>query len=692
MFCQETIINIITNHKNPSFYFLVKKLNVGINQNKQFSSFLNELKKKGLIAFSKKNNCFYVPKLVGSFITEISIKNTDYGFVSFVFENDEKKAIVFNENLNNSLNGDKVSVNVYYDLDYDKQFFAVVISIQERKNKFIFGTINENFNFIPINFNKEYFFFDTSLVNKNTYVKFQIKSVIRNKIYLEFKKEISKVNEPYSDINLLIESVGIISSFNQQVINESELIPKEVLIKSDEYRKDLTNELVVTIDGEKTKDFDDAISIYKNKNDNYILGVHIADVAYYVKENSEIDKEALRRSTSIYLIDKVIPMLPEILSNGICSLNPDVYRYTLTLQLEINKDGKVIKKQLFPSCIKSKYRLTYNQVENYQNDPLFKNDKNLFKLIDLSFELSQILSKIKHDQGYIDFEIEESVIDLDKNGKTINLSTKKRLSSEVLIENFMILANEQVSKMVTKQNIPNIYRIHEVPSDGKFDNLRKIIKSFDDLGDVKIKNSPNPKVFLQTIKEIKKHRFDNFIKIILLRTMQKAKYSSNNIGHFGLASKCYSHFTSPIRRYADLQLHRIIWEIIIKKNMNYLKNLKEKIDHVSAISTKKEEEALFLERKVNDVKKSEFYELKLNQVLVGKIVSIQKFGIFVEFDDKVDAFVHISNLSKSKCLINEWETQISCTDENKHYKIGEEIKVKIISIDKLEGKIDAKLA
>lgn len=159
MFCQETIIDIIANHKNPSFYFLVKKLNVGINQNKQFSSFLNELKKKGLIAFSKKNNCFYIPKLVGSFITEISIKNTDYGFVSFVFENSEKKAIVFNENLNNALNGDKVSVNVYYDLDYDKQFFAIVISIQERKNKFIFGTINENFNFIPINFNKEYFFF-----------------------------------------------------------------------------------------------------------------------------------------------------------------------------------------------------------------------------------------------------------------------------------------------------------------------------------------------------------------------------------------------------------------------------------------------------------------------------------------------------------------------------------------------------
>ncbi len=321
---------------------------------------------------------------------------------------------------------------------------------------------------------------------------------------------------------------------------------------------DLTSKLIVTIDGEKTKDFDDAIFVEKNDED-YILYVSIADVAYYVQEDSQIDIEARNRGCSIYLIDKVIPMLPEKLSNGICSLNPNENRYAITLEAKIDKQGRIINKKIYPSIIKSKYRLTYNQVDNKENDEAIKKDLELSKMLITAYELSDIIGNNKRQEGYIDFEIEESIIELDKiTGEAIAIKKRERLSSEILIENFMIFANEVVSKMIADLKIPSIYRVHESPSLEKVQNLNSFISSIFPKDHYQLQSSNNPKDFQKFVNQIKEKRFDNLVKMFLLKTMQKAKYSSNNIGHFGLASQYYSHFTSPIRRYPDLLLHRII--------------------------------------------------------------------------------------------------------------------------------------
>ena len=688
MFSKPKVIDIIKKNPNISFYSLVKKINIFPNQNKAFSQFLNQMKKTGEIAFLKKANGFYIPTLIGSFQVQLKLRN-DYGFVNFDLDNETKRAIIFGEHLNNAINNDLVLVKVFQEIDSD-YYFAIVEQIIERPNAFIFGQIDQNKNFIPIDFpNKNYVFkFETNQLEPNSYVEFKIKTVIKNLIYLELVKTISKIDQPYADLSLLVASMKLDNQFNDDVLKEANLIPDQIETVIDPIRVDLRDQLIVTIDGEKTKDFDDAINVKKTDQNTFILGVHIADVAHYVKEGSAIDQQALSRATSIYLLDQVIPMLPEKLSNGICSLNPHVDRYTLSLEAEIDQNGQILRSKVFPSVINSKHRLTYKQVENYQHDPLIQKDVQLVKMLDEAYQLSKILSKVKAQQGYIDFEIEEPIIKLDQDGKTTGIEIKQRLSSEVLIENFMVLANEQVSQIVSNLKYPCIYRIHEAPSEEKFAILEDILKTIN-LNAIKIHHSDDPKLFANSVAQIKANRFDNFIKISLLKTMQKAKYARQNIGHFGLASKFYSHFTSPIRRYPDLALHRIIWELIIKNNKSYLENLEAKLDQVASISSQKEEEALIAERRVNDVKKAEFYQTKVNQILEGIIVSIQKFGIFVEFDDKVDALVHVSNLDDQECNINEQMTRMICA--KKTYQLGQKVKVKILSTTKLEGKVDAKI-
>lgn len=689
LFEEEKIVNLIKNNNSASFYFLVKKMNISPNKNKEFSLFLKKLKSEGKIAFSKKNDSFYIPKLIKSLNTEIKIKQNNFGFVFFEYEGRENKAIIFKENLNNSINDDVVTVNIYQEFDDSNLFFGIVEKIIERKQKYIFGIINNLKQFEPIGFSNKYeFYFNENEVESNTYVKFKIQSINKNEIHLELVKKISNINSPYSDLEFIIESLHIDKNFNEGVIKETLNIPDNVKWNNEDNRIDLRNELIVTIDGENTKDFDDAINVKKTFNNTFIASIHIADVSFYVKEGSEIDNQALQRGTSIYLLNKVIPMLPEKLSNGICSLNPNVDRFTLSVEIEIDSFGNVLNKKIFPAIINSKYRLTYNQINNYKNEEIFKKNDELYNMIQNAYELSDVLSKMKYNQGYIDFEIEESIVEVNDKGEAISIKNKQRLSSEVLIENLMVLANEVVSKIVADLKYPSIYRIHEAPNEEKFTYLEEVIKILN-LKNISVKHSEDPKEFSKLVEQIKKQRFDDFMKITLLRTMQKAKYSIDNIGHFGLAAKYYSHFTSPIRRYPDLILHRLIWELIIKKNINYLDKLEEKIIHAATISSQKEEEALIAERKINDVKKAEYYNKNINKIFEGTIVSIQKFGVFVELEDGANALIHSSRLSNEICEVNENNTCMTCGD--KKFKLGEKIKIMIIGINKLEGKIDAQL-
>ena len=693
MVAEQTIINVIKNNPQISFYLLVRKLNIRPHQNKALGQILNQLKQKGSIAFSRRTNGFYIPRLITTIETELKIRET-YGFVFFDGEDDaepSKRAIVFSENFNSALPDDLVNVSIYAEIDQPEQYFGIVNNIVKRQHEFIYGQINAQGEFEPLDFpTKKYLFkYDLEKIPTQTYVQFKIQAVDKMVIFLELVRQIQEIDQPYADIDLLIASMNIDCQFNPAVMAEAQLIPDAVLTSDRQKRHDLTKALIVTIDGQKTKDFDDAISVKKTDRQSYILGVHIADVATYVQENSAIDEQAYARGTSIYLLNKVIPMLPEKLSNGICSLNPNVDRLTLTLEAEIDQKGHVLKARIYPSIINSKYRLTYDQVANYENDPIIQNDLQLVQMLQQAYELSTILSAVKKNQGYVDFEIEEPIIELNEKGQPIAITSKSRLSSEVLIENFMVLANEQVSLILTKQKLPCLYRVHEAPSDEKFGALADVLKVLQ-LDHINVHYSADPRQFAKTVEEIKNERFDDFIKITLLKTMQKAKYSPHNIGHFGLAAQHYSHFTSPIRRYPDLVLHRIIWELLIKKNLNYLSKIEQKIEQIGIHTSSKEEEAFLVERRIIDVKKAEFYEKKINQILPATIVSVQKFGLFVEFEDKVDALIHVSNLSsEQECNADLQGTKMVCGSDV--YQLGQSIKAQILNINKLAGKVDAKI-
>lgn len=689
---QEKILGYLKNRQSASFLDIVKFLNINPKYNRAFSDYLFQLKTNGIIAFSKKRNQYFIPKFIGNF--DVDLKITGQGkYFAFAKLNDnlEIKVIIFNNHLN-ALKNDNININVYQDIDDLNFYFATEVKINHRKNKYIYAEVNDNLdlNIVSNNLNNYQIIYDKFSLEKNTYVRFKIDKIEQSKIYLLLDQVLEPTNKPYSDINLLVDISGVNKSFSNEVLLETESIPDEVEMTNEFNRVDLTSKLIVTIDGEKTKDFDDAILVEKH-NENYILYVSIADVAYYVKEDSQIDIEARNRGCSVYLIDKVIPMLPEKLSNGICSLNPNENRYAVTLEAEINPQGHIVNKKIYPSIIKSKYRLTYNQVANKENDDVVKNDDELLKMLTLAYQLSAIIGKNKQQEGYIDFEIEEPIIELDKTtGNVIAIKKRERLSSEILIENFMVFANEVVSKTIADLKIPSIYRIHECPDAEKVQNLNLFISSIFPKDHYQLKQSNNPKDFQKFVNQIKEKRFDNLVKTFLLKTMQKAKYSSNNIGHFGLASQYYSHFTSPIRRYPDLLLHRIIWEVLFKGNKHYSEKKAHEIDQIALSSSNAEVIAVDLERKVMDMKKAEYYKNFVDKEISATIVSIQKFGFFVDLGDTSNALVHISTLEDSENYkVSDDFYSLYNESKNKVFKIGQQIKIKIESVTKLEGKINA---
>jgi ribonuclease R len=547
----------IEDRNEVTFIDIAKTFRVPVAKNKELTMFLNSLIKDGIIMQTFKKN-FFIPVIIDKFITKIKMNPKGFGFIDIPGKD---SAFVSSNNVHGAMDDDEVEVIIMNDTVKKGSLIASVIRIVKRKNDFIYGSIKKNgeyFDFTPLNtkIKNRFRFINKEMLQDETFVKAKIQSINNDHILLEITKVISSIYTPYADINLILESMEIDDEFNPQVLEESTKVPQTIENITEFGRIDLRDKMIVTIDGESTKDFDDAIHVEKLKNGNYKLGVYIADVAYYVQEGSAIDKQAFSRATSIYLIDKVIPMLPEVLSNGICSLNPHVDRFVLALELEVDKFGHAIEHKLFPAIINSKHRLTYNQVAEFTTNEEINKDSTLVNMLSEAYELSTILSKKKVLEGYIDFEIEEPIIKLNDKGQTESISIRKRKSSEILIENFMVFANETVSKIVSDLKVPSIYRIHEAPSVEKLTLLQDIINILKI--DVKIPDSNKPVEFSKAIKKIKNIRFDDLIKISLLRTMQKAKYDSNNVGHFGLASEYYSHFTSPIRRYPDLVLHRII--------------------------------------------------------------------------------------------------------------------------------------
>ena len=494
-----------------------------------------------------------------------------------------------------------------------------------------------------------------------------------------------------SDVLALIEASKVPYIFPDSVYDELTSIPTEVSKEELVGRVDFTHDDIITIDGDDSKDFDDAVNVKKLSNGNYKLSVHIADVSHYVKEASAIDKEALNRGTSIYLVDRVIPMLPEKLSNGICSLNEGVVRLVLSCVMEIDPIGKMIDSSILSGYIKSKYRMTYsnvNKILEQEDEKLINKYSDIYDMLLDMKELSRILRKKRNSRGSLDFDVKEMKICVDETGKPINVLARDRGLAEMLIEDFMLEANETVAQTLYHLQYPCCYRVHEEPNKEKLNNVNNILKNIG----YKIPNidkGVRPMAIQNVMNKIKGSDSEDAINTMLLRAMAKARYDSRSLGHYGLAAEFYCHFTSPIRRYPDLQTHRMINNLIIKPH-----NFESKITHYQGVidyicerSSECERKSIDLERLVDDMKAAEYMENKIGNIYNGIISSVTSFGFFVMLDNTIEGLVHIKNLPDFY-VYDEKKATLSGNYSKEVYNIGDTVKVRLIGASKENRQID----
>ena len=513
---------------------------------------------------------------------------------------------------------------------------------------------------------------------------------IDNKTYIaDCLKILGHKDDAGIDILSVAYKYSIFDEFPDEVIKELDHIPEEVKDSELEGRTDLTKEIIFTIDGADTKDIDDAISLTK-KDNIYTLGVHIADVSHYVKENTALGDEAYLRGTSSYLADTVIPMLPHKLSNGICSLNEGVIRLTMSCVMDINQNGDIISYDIFPSFIKSRKKMTYDAVnEILENNHIPEDYKEFANTLKQMNELAHILRKKKINRGYIEFDIPEAKIIQDEKGKAIDIKKREQKSGESLIEDFMIAANETVATHISNMELPFIYRVHDLPNTDKIEDFLNLVKALGYQIKTNIKEI-TPKTMQKLLNELKDKPEFFILSTLLLRSMKKAEYSKTNIGHFGLASKNYTHFTSPIRRFPDLTVHRLLKKYLIEKDfsmstINYLENsLVEIAEH----SSEREVAATNAERDVNDMKMAEYMESHIGEEYEGIISSVTSFGFFVELPNLVEGLVHISNIPGDYYEYIPELLSLIGKSTKKTYRIGDKIKIRVAAASKETALID----
>lgn len=493
------------------------------------------------------------------------------------------------------------------------------------------------------------------------------------------------------EVKEVTHKYGLINQFSPQTMDEAKAIPQSITAEEMIGRKDLRNETIFTIDSESTKDIDDAISIEKTDKGNYLLGVHIADVSHYVQENSELDKEAFKRGTSVYLADSVIPMLPRELSNGICSLNPNVDRLAMTCQMEITPKGEVVYYDLFPSIIHSDYKMTYTNINKIlDNDQdLIKTYKDIHNHILHMRELQIILSNVREEMGSINFETIEPKFIFNKHGKITDMIVKDRGIGEQMIEEFMLVANQVVASHVYHLKLPYIYRVHELPNEDKINQVFTMIK---ELGmPVDIEESITQENLQKVLKSVEDTKYEKVINTLLLRSMSKARYARESLGHYGLAFDFYTHFTSPIRRYPDLIVHRYLRKYVFNHQRDVTQTLIDRFDEIAKQSSKTERQAMEAEREIMDIKKAEYMEQFIGQTFTGVISSVLKFGMFVELPNTVEGLIHISNF-KEEMTYDENNMKLVGNSSETSYNIGKEVHIKLVKVNKVLGRIDFELA
>ena len=626
----------------------------------------------------------------------LSVNKKGFGFLLL---DDQDDLYVDEKNMNGALNNDIV---VCEPVVVNGKNEARVIRVLKKENTLIvgeFNIINDEPCFTPDDqkLKLEIVLTDDSIKGLVDGHKIQV-SIVKNIGKYKYLGEVVKVighkNDPGVDILSICYEHGITDEFSEEVINELDKIPTQVSETDKKGRVDLTNEVIFTIDGDDTKDIDDAISIKKEK-DIYTLGVHIADVSYYVKEGTHLYEEAYKRGTSVYLADRVIPMIPHKLSNGICSLNPEVERLAISCVMKINDKGDVISHEIFESVIKSNIQMTYKKVNKVLDGEVVDGYEPYIKDLKLMEELATILRNAKLKKGYLDFDTDEAKIIVDENGKAIDVVLRERGKGENLIEDFMIIANETVASHIYHMDLPFVYRIHEVPDDEK---ISEFLNSTSTLG-LSIKGERNfkyPKAMQKILDQVRDKEEFKVLSNILLRCMKKAEYKPENVGHYGLASKCYTHFTSPIRRFPDTTVHNLLRKYLFNKPSD--KELNKLITYYSMYlpplcehASEMEREAIDTERDAEDMKMAEYMENHIGDVYNGMISSIMNFGMFVQLDNMIEGLVHISEMKGDYYIFDENTKSLKGQRKGKIYRLGQKVKVVVTNASKKESIIDFNL-
>lgn len=687
----EKIMEILSAHsyKPMNTDELANVLGLEKNEKKELRKVIDGLMKDGLVIKIKKEK-IVLPEEYGVYTGRIDVNKRGFGFVA---RGEGKEDIFVPENaMKTAMHGDKVQVKVMRENAGSRRAEGEVLQIIERKNNKIIGVYEESkaFGFVVPEDTKMHHDVFINKKNRN-YAENGDVVVVEITKWPEKGRNpegliteiLGKKGDKGVDILTVVKKYNLPEEFSPEVIGYTDRIPEEVPEKEIERRRDLRQEMIMTIDGADAKDLDDAVSVFRLENGNFKLSVHIADVTHFVKEGSPIDKEAFKRATSVYLLDLVIPMLPKKLSNNLCSLNPFEPKLTLSCDMIIDPQGKVVEYDIYESIIESKLRATYadvTRVLNGEMDETLEKYKEFIPMIKDMEELQHILEKKRERRGAIEFDFPESKITLDKLGKPVDVSLYPREISNKMIEEFMLACNETVAEHMFWAHVPFIYRIHEEPDEEK---LKAFTEFSFNLGyPVKLYAGVQPKMLQEILEKVKGQPAEPVLSKLLLRSMMQARYAPENIGHFGLAATYYSHFTSPIRRYPDLQIHRIIKEFLNGElGEKRAKKLIPIVAEASKQASEMERVAVEAERELDALKKAEFMKNHVGETFEGIISSVTNFGLFVELPNTIEGLIHITSLYDDYYVYDDRYMTLIGERSGRKFSLGEKIEVLVSKVN-----------
>lgn len=697
---QELILNFMKdeNYTPMKAKEMAMILGVPKKEYNQFLDIIKYLEENYKIVKNRKNRY----RLIGENFVEGIYRKNQRGFGFVKIDDREDEIYIAKEDSLNALNGDRVLIEITEEQNKVKRAEGKIKKIIKHEKETVVGTFQESRNFgfvVPDDkaFGTDIFISKGKFLNAKNNQKVVVKITKYPQKGKNAEGEIIEVlgsiDEAGVDMLSIIKEYDLPAEFPENVIEEAKKYGDKIDAKDIQNRIDCRQDIIFTIDGEDAKDLDDAVRVIKLKNGNYRLDVHIADVSYYVREGSLLDKEAQIRGTSVYMLSRVIPMLPKELSNGICSLNAGQDRFTLSCSMEINNKGEVVSAEVYKGIINVTERMNYHDVQKIldkSDEEVLKKYEKYIGNFELMAELAEILKKKRLEQGYLNLDIPESKIDLDENGKVISIGKYETSFSNEIIEQFMLSANETIAEKFYWLEAPFIYRVHEDPDIEKVKELNKFLYNFG--LKIRIVNEKiYPKEVSKILEEIKGKEEEKVVSTLILRTLKIARYEAENKGHFGIASKYYCHFTSPIRRYPDLFIHRIISKYLEENYVvsdKFIEDFKQKAIDRARMSSEREKVATKAERDSEDMKKAEFMQDKIGKEYEGIVSSVTQFGIFVELENTVEGLIRFENLGNEYFIYDEDRKRLIGENSNKVYKIGDKVKIRVISANKLLRQID----